>query len=118
MLTSIGKKTKSLLVKIFVGIIILPFIFWGMGGVFSDGNSNNIAKINNQKITTQEFMNYLNNSKINPSTIKENIENNILEEMLSEMISKTLIKMEIEDYNILLSEESLANIIKKKQKFF
>ena len=31
MLTSIGKFSKSFILKLFVGIIILPFIFWGMG---------------------------------------------------------------------------------------
>ena len=42
MLTSIGKFSKSFF-KLLVGIIILPFVFWGMGDVFSGGSQNIIA---------------------------------------------------------------------------
>ena len=49
MLTSIGKFSKSFLLKIFVGIIILPFVFWGMGDVFRGGNQNVIASIDYKK---------------------------------------------------------------------
>ena len=34
MATSIGKLSKSFFIKLLVGIIILPFVFWGMGDVF------------------------------------------------------------------------------------
>ena len=44
------------MLKYLLVIIIIPFIFWGMGGVFNSGNSNNIAKINNYSISTQDFM--------------------------------------------------------------
>ena len=43
MATSIGKLSKSFFIKLLVGIIILPFVFWGMGDVFSGGNQNVIA---------------------------------------------------------------------------
>ena len=56
MLTSIGKISKSVLLKILVGIIILPFIFWGMGDVFRGGNQNILATIDSDKVTTQEFL--------------------------------------------------------------
>ena len=49
MSTSIGKLSKSFFVKVLVGIIILPFIFWGMGDVFRGGNQNVIATIDSKK---------------------------------------------------------------------
>ena len=70
MLTSIGKRSKSFFVKILVGIIILPFVFWGMGDVFRGGNQNIIASINSKKISTQEFMNYLNRLNLSELQIK------------------------------------------------
>ena len=48
MLTSIGKYSKSFFVKLLVGIIILPFVFWGMGDVFRGGNQNVIASIDSK----------------------------------------------------------------------
>ena len=60
MIKSIKKYSKSLLFKALVGIIILPFVFWGMGDVFSGGNQNIVATIDSKKISTQEFMKYVN----------------------------------------------------------
>ena len=117
MLNSIRKFSKTIFAKILMVIIIIPFIFWGMGGVFSSGNTNNIVKINKHNITTQNFIDYLNNSDIDQNFIKDNIDKKILEELLSELISITLLNMEIEDLKILISEKSLANKIKKNKNF-
>ena len=46
------------------------FVFWGMGSVFSGGNTNNIAKINNENVSTQDFMDYLNRSGLSQRVIK------------------------------------------------
>ena len=51
-----------------------------MGGVFNRGNTNNIAKINDYTISTQDFIDHLNRSNIDTNVIKENIDDNILEE--------------------------------------
>ena len=59
MLTSKGKFSKSFFIKLFVGIIILPFVFWGMGDVFRGGNQNVVATVDSNKISTQEFVNIL-----------------------------------------------------------
>jgi peptidyl-prolyl cis-trans isomerase D len=117
MLSNIRKFSKSIFAKILLVIIIIPFIFWGMGGVFSGGNTNSVAKINNHNISTQDFIDYLNNSRIDQSVIRENIDNKILEQLLSELVSMTLLNMEINDLNIQVSEESLVRMIKNNKEF-
>ena len=67
--------------------IIFAFVFGGFGGGFSTNNQNNIAKINKTNVTTQDFMDYLNQSGISQQAIRENLENNIIEELLSGLIS-------------------------------
>ena len=47
MLNKLRNFSKGKLAGVLVGIIIIPFVFWGMGSVFSGGNTNSIAKINN-----------------------------------------------------------------------
>ena len=69
MATSIGKLSKSFFIKLLVGIIILPFVFWGMGDVFRGGNQNVIATIDSKKVSTQEFVNYLNRLNLNEEGI-------------------------------------------------
>ena len=70
MLTSIGKLSKSFFVKLLVGIIILPFVFWGMGDVFRGGNQNVIATIESKKISTQEFVEYIRRLNLSDDQIK------------------------------------------------
>ena len=59
MLNKLRYFSKTKLATVLVAIIIIPFVFWGMGGVFQGGNSNNIAKIKNVSISTQDFLNML-----------------------------------------------------------
>ena len=99
--------TNSKLAGVLVAIIIVPFVFWGMGSVFSGGNTNNIAKINNNSISTKDFIDHINRSRINPDYIKENLDNNILERILSDLISKDLMSMEYKDLNVKVSDRSL-----------
>ena len=118
MLNKFRSFSKTFFAKILLVIIIIPFIFWGMGGVFNTGNTNNIVKINNYSISTQDFIDHVNSSNLNSDQIKENIDNNVLEEALGKLISKTLLQMEIEDLDISISDKSLIKQIKKNKNFF
>jgi len=117
MLNNIRNFSKTWFAKILLVIIVIPFVFWGMGGVFSGGNTNNIAKINNKSISTQDFMDHLNSSRISLESIKENIENNILEEILAELISKKMIQLEEQDLNLIISDKILKKRIKENENF-
>ena len=113
MLNKLRSFSNTKLAGVLIAIIIIPFVFWGMGSVFSGGNTNNIAKINKDNISTKDFVQHINQSRINNETIKENLENNILEEMLSQLISEKLLDMEIENKELSISENVLATKIKK-----
>ena len=75
MIGSFRNFAKSRYAGILVGIIIIPFVFWGMGSVFSSGNTNSIAKINKENISTQDFIDHINQSNI-PTDIQLLINNN------------------------------------------
>ena len=76
MINSLRNFAKTKIAGIFVFIIIIPFVFWGMGSVFNSGNTNNIAKINNDNISTQDFLDYLRQLGLSDEVIKNNIEKN------------------------------------------
>ncbi len=118
MVTSIGKYSKSFLVKLLVGIIILPFVFWGMGDVFRGGNQNVIATIDSNKVSTQEFMNHLNRMNLNNQQIKNFKQNDLVEKILSDFIGRKVMQMEIEKSGIKINDNSLRNIIKNDKLFF
>ena len=117
MIGSFRNFAKTKFAGILVFIMIIPFVFWGMGSMFSSGNTNNLAKINNTNISTQEFIDYLNNSGIPQEYIRENLEKNIVQELLSGLISSTLLDLEIKDMNIIISEKILLKEIKTNKNF-
>ena len=117
MLSTLRSFSKGKLATILVTIIIIPFVFWGMGSVFRGGKTNSVAKINSFNISTKDFVDHINNSKLSNDKIKENINNNILEEFLTELVSNSVIDIEIEDLNIMISDKNLAERIKKNKSF-
>jgi peptidyl-prolyl cis-trans isomerase D len=98
-------------------IIIIAFGFGGFGGGFSTNNQNNIAKINKTNVTTQDFMDYLNGSNISQQAIRENLDKNIIEELLSGLISTTLIDLEIEDFDLSVTNLIVLKKIKQNKNF-
>ena len=74
MIGSFRNFAKTKFAGLLVFIMIIPFVFWGMGSMFSSGNTNTIAKINKENISTQEFIDYLNNSGIPQETIRDNLD--------------------------------------------
>ena len=117
MISSFRNFAKTKFAGLLVFIMIIPFVFWGMGSMFSSGNTNNIAKINKTNISTQEFIDYLNNSGIPQETIRNNLENNIVQELLSGLVSTTLLDLEVKDFNIIISEKTLLQKIKSNKNF-
>jgi peptidyl-prolyl cis-trans isomerase D len=117
MINSLRNFAKTKFAGLLVFIMIIPFVFWGMGGMFSSGNTNNVAKINDKNISTQDFINHINQSNIPEQTIRENLDKNIIEELLSTLVSTTLLDLEVKDFDILISENTLFQMIKSNQNF-
>ena len=117
MIGSFRNFAKTKFAGLLVFIMIIPFVFWGMGSMFSTGNTNNIVKINDTNISTEDFITYINNSNIPNQTIRENISKNIIEDMLSALISTTLLDLEIKDFDILVTKSTLLNKIKTNKDF-
>jgi len=113
MLSSIRKFSTSIYAKILLGIVVIPFVFWGMGTSFRGGNKNVIVAIDKEKFSTQEFSNFVSsyqkpNEKISPEKI---------DEFLSIFIGNKLIKKEYEYFDIRLSDKSLSELIKIQKEF-
>jgi len=98
-------------------VIIIAFGFGGFGGGFNVGNQNNIAKINNINISTQDFMDYLNKSGLSQQVIKDNIDKNIIEELLSTLVSTTLLNLEIKELNLSMTKDVLIERIRNNKNF-
>ena len=75
MISSLRNFAKTKFAGLLVFVMIIPFVFWGMGSMFSSGNTNNLAKINKTNISTSDFFVYLDEINIAGETIRNNLEN-------------------------------------------
>ena len=103
MLGAIRKFSSSIYAKIFLFIVAIPFVFWGMGPLFRGGNLNTIITIGNEKISTQDFINFL--QYRSPNSNDEALDSNVVEKLLSNFIGEKLIS---HDY-ILMSGKNLKD---------
>ena len=117
MLTSIKKTTKSILGKILIAIIILPFLFWGMGDVFRTGNQNVIVTIDSEKISDQNFIEYVNRLNLSEQQRSTMSKTSLLDKILSDYIGKKIIALEIIDQGVNLNNQSLKEIITTDETF-
>jgi len=113
MLGTIRKFSSSIYAKILLIVIAIPFVFWGMGPVFQGGKVNVIAEIGKDKISTQEFVDFLQYN--NPSD--EILDKNSIEKLLSTFIGTKLIAQEIKNLDIRVSDISLSKIIRNEKAF-
>ena len=113
MLSSIRKFSSSIYAKIFLIIVAIPFIFWGTGDLFLSGNKNTIVKIDNDKFSSQEFINFIQNT----NQVQDNLNEEVIQSLLYSFIGQKLIEKEIEHYGINLSDKSLTLIIKNNKNF-
>jgi len=113
MLSSIRKFSSSIYAKILLIIVIIPFVFWGMGSSFRGGNKNVIVVIDKEKFSTKEFADYVSSYEIT----NEKINAKKIDEILTIFIGNKLIEKEYEKHDIKLSDRSLSKLIKIQKEF-
>ena len=113
MLNSIRKFSSSPYAKVLLGIVILPFVMWGMGDVFRGGKQNTILEIDKKKFSTQDFGDYVNSLNLEPEDINENV----FKIALSNFIGSNLVATHAEKLKITITDDSLAKIIQNNISF-
>lgn len=113
MLGTIRKFSTSIYSKILLGIIVIPFVFWGMGSGFRDGDKNIVVTIDKDKFSAKEFVAYV--KKFTPQN--QTIDAIQIERLLSRFIGEQLIINETKKFNIHLSDKSLSQLIKNQKEF-
>ena len=111
MLSSIRKFSKTFTAKIFVAIIALPFIFWGMGPLFVSGKKNVLLEINDNKTNAEEFIAYIRKINLNKDEVKRIGKSKIFDQILTNYIGDKIIGIETEKKGIQLTDRALKNIL-------
>ena len=117
MFGSIRKFSKSFLAKIFIAIIALPFLLWGMGDVFRSGKQNVLVEINDEKISSKEFVAYIQKIKLSKNEIERVGKSKIFDDILTNYISEKIIRIEGEKKGIQLTDVALKKILTETRNF-
>jgi peptidyl-prolyl cis-trans isomerase D len=119
MLSSLRKFSETLIAKIFISLIALSFVFWGINGFFKSNYSNSIAEINGEEISFNNFLLEFDNvMRINNVTSKKSaIEKNIHIVAISNIISEKLLKIHSKKTGVIINDETIIIEIKNAPEF-
>ena len=117
MLSSIRKFSTSFLGKVVIALIAIAFVVgFGFSGSFS-GKQNIVAEINDEKISTQEFVNYLRTVNITYEDMEKVGKYNLLERVLTNYISEKIVAIESKKKGFQLSDKSLFGKLSNDKRF-
>ena len=100
MIGSFRNFAKTKFAGLLVFIMIIPFVFWGMGSSFNTGNKNIIVIIDKEKYSVQEFYKYLQLA----GSSQRDISVDQIDSLLANFIGEKILEKEVEYFNIKLSD--------------
>ena len=89
-----------------------------MGDVFSGGSQNVVAKIDSEKVSTRDFVNYLRVLDLNDQERKNLSKTDLIERILADYIGKRVLILELSDLNVTISDLTLKDLIINDKTFF
>lgn len=123
MLDSIRSGAQSLWVKIAFGVIILVFVFWGIGNYNDRDYSNVVAVVNGEPIVALEFEKAYHNAeeyllRNNPGLTREQLARDHLgRQVLNDLIRQTLIAQEARRAGIAVSPLEMRRAVAEIKMF-
>lgn len=119
MLSSLRKFSETIIAKIFIALIALSFVFWGINDFFRSSYSNAVAEINGEEISFNQFINEFNkivrNNNIDSGKIA--ISKNIHILAISNIVSEKLLKIHSKKLGVFIDDTTIAIEIKNSQEF-
>ena len=119
MLSSLRKFSETIIAKIFITIIALSFVFWGINDFFRSNNSNSVAEIDGEEISFNQFINEFNKIIRNNNIQSEKIaiNNNIHILAVSNIVSEKLLKIHAKKLGVAIDDTIIAIEIKNSNEF-
>ena len=119
MLSSLRKFSETIIAKIFIALIALSFVFWGINDFFRSSYSNSVAEIDGEEISFNQFINEFN--KIirdnNIESEKVAISKNIHILAISNIVSEKLLKNHSKKLGVIIDDITIAIEIKNSREF-
>ena len=119
MLSSLRKFSETIIAKIFIALIALSFVFWGINDFFRSSYSNSVAEIDGEEISFNQFINEFNKIIRNNNIESEKvaISKNIHILAISNIVSEKLLKNHSKKLGIIIDDITIAIEIKNSREF-
>ena len=119
MLSSLRKFSETIVAKIFIALIALSFVFWGINDFFRSSFSNSVAEIDGEEISFNQFINEFNKIIRNNDIQSEKIaiKNNIHVIAVSNIVSEKLLKIHAKKLGVIIDDTTIAIEIKNSHEF-
>jgi len=119
MLSSLRKFSETIIAKIFIGLIALSFVFWGINDFFRSNYSNSIAEINGEEISFNNFLlEFDKQMRVNNITTKKSaIDKNIHIIAISNIVSEKLLKIHTKKSGVIINDDTIIIEIKNAPEF-
>ncbi len=117
MLDLIRNNSQSVAVKVAFGIIILVFVFWGLGSVQSINNSTTVATVNGEAITVIDFEQAYQQAREsvraqNPQITSEQLKQMQLpQQVMQQLVLNALLTEEVKRLQLGVSAQTLRQAI-------
>lgn len=119
MLSSLRKFSETIIAKIFIALIALSFVFWGINDFFRSSYSNSVAEIDGEEISFNQFINefhkIIRNNNIESGKIA--ISKNIHILAISNIVSEKLLKNHSKKLGVIIDDITIAIEIKNNREF-
>lgn len=119
MLSSLRKFSETIIAKIFIALIALSFVFWGINDFFRSSYSNSVAEIDGEEISFNQFINEFNkiirNNNIESGKVA--ISRNIHILAISNIVSEKLLKNHSKKLGVIIDDITIAIEIKNNREF-
>lgn len=119
MLSSLRKFSETIIAKIFIALIALSFVFWGINDFFRSSYSNSVAEIDGEEISFNQFINEFNKIIRNNNIESEKvaISKNIHILAISNIVSEKLLKNHSKKIGVIIDDITIAIEIKNNREF-
>ena len=119
MLSSLRKFSETIVAKIFIALIALSFVFWGINDFFRSSYSSSVAEIDGEEISFIQFINEFNQIIRNNNIQSEKIaiKNNIHIIAVSNIVSEKLLKIHAKKIGVIIDDTIIAIEIKNSHEF-
>ena len=125
MLSTIRNKATSLISYILIGAICLSFALWGINSYFEGASQVDVAAVNGDEISFENYQNQLRNRQ---QQMRQMFQNNLPDgyfdtpsfkrQTVDQLVNEVLLNQTINERGYILGDEALAQRIRSNQAFY